>query len=73
MKSQFPSAISGLRGQGPDTLSEARHPPTPAPTRESWPWEVGTELMGLSPSTHNNTCISNDKRFKNSILYNILL
>lgn len=29
MKSQFPSAISGLRGQGPDTLSEARRPTCP--------------------------------------------
>lgn len=29
MKSQFPSAISGLRGQGPDTLSEARRPTRP--------------------------------------------
>lgn len=26
MKSQFPSGISGLRGQGPNTLSRACHP-----------------------------------------------
>lgn len=66
MKSQFPSALSGLRGQGPDARSGACCP-APAPTWQPWPREVGTELTGLSASAHNNTCISNDKRFKNSI------
>lgn len=67
MKSQFPSGISGLRGQSPDTLSRACHPTRLDETAS----EAGVELIGPTPSAHDNTCISNDKRFKNSILYNI--
>lgn len=61
MKSRFPSGISGLRGQGPGTRAEP-----PAPMRRLRPQEAGIEVMAPGPRMRN-TCISDDKKFKNSI------
>lgn len=64
MKSQFPSAISGLRGQGPNTLSKAHRP-------QAWMWAAlatrgRRQRPPITPAC-DNTCTSDDKRFKNSI------
>ena len=61
MKSQFPPALSGLRGQGPN--ADALH-------GHEWlqqPRKAGTELTTRPSARTEDTCISNDKRFKNSI------
>lgn len=61
MKSQFPPALSGLRGQGPSADALPGH---------GWlqqPRKAGTELTTCPSARTEDTCISNDKRFKNSI------
>lgn len=46
MKSQLPTGVSGLRGQGPDTLSRACRPPTWI--GQPLPW-VDIELIAPIP------------------------
>ena len=61
MKSQFPPAFSVLRGVGPNADALPEH------GRLQQPPEAGTELTTRPSARTEDTCISNDKRFKNSI------
>lgn len=86
-ENQFPLHISGIRVQLQaskhsrgtshlfehqerfDNWSKGVYPETLTPFPPATP---KPSFRSPSPRTTNNTCISNDKRFKNSILYSIL-
>lgn len=69
MKSQFPSGISALRGQGPDTRSKAWRA---ASARQPWRQDVGTELTAHPPARTIHA-FQMTKGLKTVFLYNILL